>query len=313
MSVTYGFYNSVNGDRKYDATQISSIFDGIVTDGVFMSIGTSLRVKAASGMTVNVGIGRAWFNHTWTYNDALLPLTLDASDVLNSRIDSVILEINSGESVRANSIKILKGTPASSPREPSLTSSVTLHQYRLANILVKAGVSSINQSNITDLIGSSSAPYITSILKTVNTDELMAQWKSDWAVYIETQKSDSSKWVQNFESELSAWKTEFESDNSEWSNTQKTNFEIWLKSLQDELGDNVAANLELKIDNLTYRPNSETTFNSDGTITETSDTVDVKTTFNSDGSITEVYTYPNGIKKTAKTTFSDTGVNVSVE
>lgn len=313
MSVTYGFYNSVNGDRKYDATQISSIFDGIVTDGVFMFIGTSLRVKAASGMTVNVGIGRAWFNHTWTYNDALLPLTLDASDALNSRIDSVILEVNSGESVRANSIKILKGTPASSPKEPSLTSSVTLHQYRLANILVKAGVSSINQSNITDLIGSSSTPYITGILKTVNTDELMAQWKSDWAVYIETQKSDSSKWVQNFESELSAWKTEFESDNSEWSNTQKTNFEIWLKSLQDELGDNVAANLELKIDNLTYRPNSETTFNSDGTITETSDTVDVKTTFNSDGSITEVYTYPNGIKKTAKTTFSDTGVNVSVE
>ena len=310
MSVTYGFYNSVNGDRKYDATQISSIFDGIVTDGVFMSIGTSLRVKAASGMTVNVGIGRAWFNHTWTYNDALLPLTLDASDVLNSRIDSVILEINSGESVRANSIKILKGTHASSPKEPSLTSSVTLHQYRLANILVKAGVSSINQSNITDLIGSSSTPYITGILKTVNTDELMAQWKSDWAVYIETQKSDSSKWVQNFESELSAWKTEFESDNSEWSNTQKTNFEI---CLQDELGDNVAANLELKIDNLTYRPNSETTFNSDGTITETSDTVDVKTTFNSDGSITEVYTYPNGIKKTAKTTFSDTGVKVSVE
>ena len=313
MSVTYGFYNSVNGDRKYDATQISSIFDGIVTDGVFMSIGTSLRVKAASGMTVNVGIGRAWFNHTWTYNDALLPLTLDASDALNSRIDSVILEVNSGESVRANSIKILKGTPASSPKEPSLTSSVTLHQYRLANILVKAGVSSINQSNITDLIGSSSTPYITGILKTVNTDELMAQWKSDWAVYIETQKSDSSKWVQNFESELSAWKTEFESDNSEWSNTQKTNFEIWLKSLQDELGDNVAANLELKIENLTYRPNSETTFNSDGTITETSDTVDVKTTFNSDGSITEVYTYPNGIKKTAKTTFSDTGVKVSVE
>lgn len=313
MSVTYGFYNSVNGDRKYDATQISSIFDGIVTDGVFMSIGTSLRVKAASGMTVNVGIGRAWFNHTWTYNDALLPLTLDASDVLNSRIDSVILEINSGESVRANSIKILKGTPASSPKEPSLTSSVTLHQYRLANILVKAGVSSINQSNITDLIGSSSTPYITGILKTVNTDELMAQWKSDWAVYIETQKSDSSKWVQNFESELSAWKTEFESDNSEWSNTQKTNFEIWLKSLQDELGDNVAANLELKIDNLTYRPNSETTFNSDGTITETSDTVDAKTTFNSDGSITEVYTYPNGIKKTAKTTFNDTGVKVTVE
>jgi len=64
LSVTYGFYNSVNGDRKYDAIQVSSIFDGIVKDGIFMSIGTSFRVKAASGMTVNVGVGRAWFNQT---------------------------------------------------------------------------------------------------------------------------------------------------------------------------------------------------------------------------------------------------------
>ena len=40
MSVTYGFYNSLNGDRKYDSAQISSIFDGLIVDGIFASIGT---------------------------------------------------------------------------------------------------------------------------------------------------------------------------------------------------------------------------------------------------------------------------------
>ena len=30
MAVTYGFYNSLNGDRKYDAKQFSSVFDGLL-------------------------------------------------------------------------------------------------------------------------------------------------------------------------------------------------------------------------------------------------------------------------------------------
>lgn len=39
MAFTYGFFNSLNGDRKYTAEQLSSIFDGLITDGVFDSIG----------------------------------------------------------------------------------------------------------------------------------------------------------------------------------------------------------------------------------------------------------------------------------
>lgn len=63
MSVTYGFYNSKNRDRRYDAIQMSSIFDGIIRDGVLQHFGTAMMVKESEGMMVNVGIGRAWFNH----------------------------------------------------------------------------------------------------------------------------------------------------------------------------------------------------------------------------------------------------------
>ena len=91
MSVTYGFYNSKNGDRRYDAIQMSSIFDGIIRDGVFQHIGTAMMVEESEGMTVNVGIGRAWFNHTWTLNDAPLPLTVPLSEVILNRIDAIVL------------------------------------------------------------------------------------------------------------------------------------------------------------------------------------------------------------------------------
>ena len=90
MSVTYGFYNSKNKDRRYDAIQMSSIFDGIIRDGILQHVGTAMMVNASTGMMVNVGIGRAWFNHTWTLNDALLPLTVPQSEVILNRIDAMI-------------------------------------------------------------------------------------------------------------------------------------------------------------------------------------------------------------------------------
>ena len=110
MSVTYGFYDSLNGDRKYSALQMSSLFDGLIIDGVFASIGTAFAVKATTGQTLNVGIGKAWFNHTWTLNDSILPLEAPDSETLLNRIDAVVIEVDSTDSVRANSIKITKAT-----------------------------------------------------------------------------------------------------------------------------------------------------------------------------------------------------------
>ena len=82
MSVTFGFYNSKEGDRRYDAIQMSSIFDGIIQDGILQHVGTAMVVKESEAMIINVGVGRAWFNHTWTLNDALLPLVVPQSDMM---------------------------------------------------------------------------------------------------------------------------------------------------------------------------------------------------------------------------------------
>ncbi len=153
MSLTFGFYNSRNGDRRYNAEQMSAMFDGVISDGIFQTIGDKLMVSAESGMTVNVGTGRAWFNHTWTYNDSVLPITIDASEIALNRIDTVVIDVDKLN--RTNSILVIKGTPASKAVAPTLIrdSDSEHYQYPLCDIKVQKGVTAITQSDITNRIG----------------------------------------------------------------------------------------------------------------------------------------------------------------
>lgn len=205
MSVTYGFYNSNYGDRRYDAIQMSSIFDGIIRDGVLQHIGTALAVKASEGMIVKVGIGRAWFNHTWTLNDALLPIIVPQSEVLLNRYDAIVLEVDSRETSRANSIKIIKGTPASSPSKPTMVKTNERWQYPLAYIYVAAGVTSIRQANITNCVGTSECPYVTAPLEKMSIDDLVAQWQDQWTEFYEKETSDMEATNAFWKQQWSTW------------------------------------------------------------------------------------------------------------
>lgn len=167
MAITYGFYNSVAGDRVYDAVDLSSIFDGIITDGVFESIGNKLIPVAGTGMQVVVGSGRAWFNRTWTLNDADLPLSIAASDPILDRIDTVVLEVDSSVGVRANTIKVIQGTPGALAVPPTLVETAEVHQHPLAHVAVGFGVTSITTGKITVLVDSPQCPFVTIVGVTV--------------------------------------------------------------------------------------------------------------------------------------------------
>lgn len=143
MAFSYGFYNSLNGDRKYDSEDLSRMFDGIIYDGVIGAVGDTFAVKAGTGNTVNVSSGRAWFNHTWTYNDAPMPISCGSAAVLLDRYDAIVLEVNAASDMRKNSIKVVTGTEASNPVKPTMENTEFVHQYPLAYILRKAGSSSI--------------------------------------------------------------------------------------------------------------------------------------------------------------------------
>lgn len=225
MAFTFGFYNALNHDRRYNAIQVSSIFDGIVRDGVFMSIGGHMNVQATgNGFNIVVESGRAWFNHTWSLLDADYPMVVEPSDVLEDRIDAVVLEVNENVDVRLNSIKIIKGEPAAKPAKPALTNNLDVHQYPLAYITVPANSVTLTQSNVENAVGTSATPFVTGILETIDIDDLIAQWKSQWNDWTEEVDLNWNNW---FETVNNAWTAWFNQSQSDWEDTLQERTAEW--------------------------------------------------------------------------------------
>lgn len=246
MSLTFGFYNSLNGDRKYDATHFSQIFDGVINDGVFMSVGEALMVSATTEMAVKVGIGRAWFNGTWTRNDAPMILNLDPAEVLLNRIDAIVLDVNATE--RTNSIKILKGVPASEPARPELANEDNLHQYPLAYILVSKGVTEITQANITNMVGTSTCPFVTGILETMDIDALIAQWNAQFTEWNSVKRAEFDSFMIDVINEVDFWREKLTTDAAELLENQQNQFDTWFEHIRDQLSEDAAGNLQNQID-----------------------------------------------------------------
>lgn len=189
MTYTSGFFNSVNHDRTYDADAFGSMFDGVINDGVFRTWGDGMVVTAVGGMTVAVGTGRAWFNHTWTVVIADERLTLAASSPSMPRIDAVVLRVDKSTSVRRNRIYIKQGQASGSPSRPQLENTSTVREYILADIRVNNGDTAISQSNITNQIGRDT-PFAELVNNTFDSANLIKQWESQFQDFIRNSTLD---------------------------------------------------------------------------------------------------------------------------
>lgn len=196
MAFTYGFYNSSNHDRLYDAIQLSKIFDGLIQDGVYESVGDRFIVKTSEDPnTISVSTGRAWFNHTWNYNDSSMFITLDSSELLTDRIDAIVLDINTNDLNRENAIIVVKGNPGFEPERPELIKSIDHNQYPLAYILRKANTNIINQQYITNMVGTSECPFVTGLLEQTNIDSLLLQWADQWDQFVIEYEQGAIDWL----------------------------------------------------------------------------------------------------------------------
>lgn len=178
MALKFGFFNSVNGDRKYNADDISNYFLKLISNGVFATPSNAMQVQATVGMTVNVSVGWAFINCKWLENTAEYPLTLDAADVVLNRIDRIVLRLS--ESPRTMGIYIKKGTPASTPTAPELSRTKgTIWELSLAKISIHAGVTDITQSMITDERADTElCGWVTGLIDQIDTTNLFAQFTS---------------------------------------------------------------------------------------------------------------------------------------
>lgn len=183
MAVTSGFFNSINGDRTYSADQMSTYFEGLVSDGIYENIGDRFAVTAATGMTVNVGSGRALIKSHWIKNDSAQALQIDPADVQYGRYDLIVLRLDLNEAGRSITIAVKKGTAAAVPNIPVPTRTNSVYELALAVIFIQKNATSISQSSITDRRSSSQCGWVTGVIKQVDTSDLFLQWQTAYESY----------------------------------------------------------------------------------------------------------------------------------
>lgn len=204
MAIKCGFYNSVAGDRKYNSDDMSAYFKGLISRGVVQNLGQGLRVMSSSGMTVNMGTGKAYFSDgKWFENDAAYPLPLAAADVTNPRIDRIVLRSDKSAATRDGFVVIKTGTPNASPAAPELTNTDQIEEISLAQIRVNANASLITSANITDERPNEAVcGFVTGLIHQLSTAELFNQYQAAWDEWFTSVKADfvSATLIQQYNS-----------------------------------------------------------------------------------------------------------------
>lgn len=185
MAFQCGFFNSVNGDRKYNAEQMTYPYARIVSDGVFASsngnLTTDLQVVADGNLIVRVKKGDGMFRGKWGKLDTDELFTVPSANVNYNRVDSIVVRIDN--TTRSGTITYKVGQANLLENPVDLINTSDVKEYRLANIFVHANATEITQSDITDTRPTSECGIVTNLLQNSDISATYLQWQSqfyDW-------------------------------------------------------------------------------------------------------------------------------------
>ena len=173
MAQKYGFFNSVNNDRVYDANDVARFLSKFFTNGIFNN---SLTVSSNDNMTVSIATGQANINGYSYENTETLILDIDEADSELNRIDSVIVRLDLTN--RQITVMILQGQYATTPSQPSIIRSANIYDLRLANVSVPAGATRITADMITDTRFGADCGNVTQAVLELDTSEIFAQYET---------------------------------------------------------------------------------------------------------------------------------------
>lgn len=150
----YGFYNPVNGDRKYTADDLNDILNGLVSNGVIPNVGDEFFVTAGEA-AVTVGTGKAIIDKIWTRNTEAIEF---AVDILNTspRYDAIYLKID--KEARENSFIYLEGEASDDPVKPQPVEEDSKVYFPIAYLLSDSGEITVEDARVfaTMVLGSQS-------------------------------------------------------------------------------------------------------------------------------------------------------------
>lgn len=202
MALTYGFFNSVDGDRVYSADQMSEIFDGLISNGVYQGVEHEMRVIAVSGEGLNVAVspGRARIKSKWAKLDSFYNLTLNPSHVTLNRYTAICLRIDYAN--RTIEIIARDGADATTPTKPTTQRTIYYYELILAYVYVAAGATSIKQSDIEDTRSNTwLCGIVSSLIQHLDTETLFEQYNAAYAEQLEKM----NEWFQQQQDAFNTW------------------------------------------------------------------------------------------------------------
>ena len=229
----YGFLDAINGDRKYNSKDFSDYFDGIISDGVYASVGKAFNVSAdGTGLFVNVDTGRANILNRYVLNTSILQLDISAPDTSNYRYDAIIVRISLDD--RTGSIEVLTGTPSTDPQKPTPSNTETKKAYVLAYVKVPPQATAIAPENVENNRGAENCPWVAGI---VDTSNIIAQHEQS----LTQTRLQIDELVHNTQSELSQMETDTQTDLNEMEGELRSTIAAVVGNVVGELNDEKAA------------------------------------------------------------------------
>ena len=167
-------------DRAVGSDVLRSILSNYYTNGVFgIGNNNSFKVVAAAGggMSLTVQPGACLINGATGYNTEETRITL-ANGESQPRIDLIVLRLDDNKAQRSIRVEVVKGTPQSSPVKPTPVREGAVYDLVLANVTVKANVSTITNADITDTRLDKNACGFVSAVNNLNMDALYTQQRA---------------------------------------------------------------------------------------------------------------------------------------
>lgn len=231
MAITYGFFDAMQQsdgtyDRTYNADQMSTYFEGLVSDGVFADVGNGMQVKAGTGMQVQVEPGRLLIDCKWLKNTAAYPIAINPAHVTLDRYTAIVARLD--YTARTITLLAKDSVPASTPVKPIGTRTQTVKELCLAYVLVKRGATSITQADIQDVRANTDiCGLVTGLVEQLDTSEMFIQYEAA------------------YQQQLAAM--------SNWQKQQTSLFESWFKTLTDKLNVDTYIKKYRKVHNTTVQ------------------------------------------------------------
>jgi hypothetical protein len=220
------FFNSVSGDRKYQASDFAAFFSSLLTNGVFPNPSTNLQVLSNNNMTVTVGIGKAWINGYVYINDSALILPIAVADGVLNRIDRLVIQFDTvGRTIKT---VVKKGVFSTTPVAPVLEQDANYFELAIADIYIGKGVLTVVQANITDQrMNTILCGWVNSLIQ-ADTTAIFNQYQAWFTATTGTYNVD-----------MAAKETQFQAD-----------FTTWFNTIKGQLAGDIAGNLAVSISNL---------------------------------------------------------------